>query len=280
VRVRVTILLDTLAAVNAPLHPDKAFYLLPSSWYLLLRHLAYPEDYPPPRVLPSAAAKLSNPEARFLKSPQPAHTLLDRMGPFASGNPFHGTCQPEGRTHEFKLLPNLVEFRETGRKGKDVAEEPEGDVVFVEESGWDKIIEWSVSFRYSDRCLFRIVLSLRRSIGSVMNVRRRLRSGGLSFLTLTAISRSSSIPSCSSSSACFRLPQHRPISLPTANPSDSPSPQLLRPLNCTKRCGKRSSLTGNPRKTCEPDFGRYKSTRISWLKHKLRSSRPRGLTHP
>jgi hypothetical protein len=64
------------------------------------------------------------------------------MGPFASGNPFHGTCQPEGRTHEFKLLPNLVEFRETGRKGKDVAEEPEGDVVFVEESGWEKIVEW------------------------------------------------------------------------------------------------------------------------------------------
>jgi len=135
--------------VNASLHPDKAFYLVPSSWYLLLRHLAYPEDYPAPKKLVDGAGAGASPEVGLLRSPRPANSLLDRTGPSEVGNPFHGTCQPEGSITEYKLLPNLVEFRETEKKGKDAADEPEGDVVFVVESGWEKIVEWSVRRRFA-----------------------------------------------------------------------------------------------------------------------------------
>lgn len=141
---RVLRALELVAAVNAPLHPDKAFYLVPSSWYLLLRHLSNPSDFPPPKKLPVAGASEASPTLRMLKSPKPAESLLDRQGLLDASNPFYGTCQPEGITNEFKLLPGLVEFRDSDKKGKDVADEPEGDIVFVEESGWGKIVEWSV----------------------------------------------------------------------------------------------------------------------------------------
>jgi hypothetical protein len=67
---------------------------------------------------------------------------LDRAGVFESSNPFFGTCQPPGYSNEFKLKQNLVEFRDTGKKGKDTEDEVEGDVVYVEESGWNLIVQW------------------------------------------------------------------------------------------------------------------------------------------
>jgi hypothetical protein len=110
----------------------------------LLRHLAYPEDYPAPKKLPSAAieSRVNVPDVKYLYNPMPSANLLDRNGPAIKGNQFYGTCQSKLTSSDYKLLPNQVEFVQTGKKGKDATDEPEGTMVYLEASGWEKILEW------------------------------------------------------------------------------------------------------------------------------------------
>jgi len=67
---------------------------------------------------------------------------LDRQGLSDPSNPFYGTSPPPARKNDFKLKSNLVEFRETGKKGKDAEGEEEGDVVYIAQAGWERIVDW------------------------------------------------------------------------------------------------------------------------------------------
>jgi len=145
-----TSLFSRSGAVDEPLDPDQAFYLVPSSWYLLLRHLAHPTDYPIPRKLPNTSdpsSILNGPTTSLLRDLNPSAALLDQQALTDPSNPFYGTSSPPGRKNEFRLRANLVEFRDTGKKGKDAEGEEEGDVVYVAQFGWERIIEWSVEYR-------------------------------------------------------------------------------------------------------------------------------------
>jgi hypothetical protein len=138
-----------IGAIDEPLHPDQTFYVVPSSWYLLLRHLAHPDDYRVPKKLPTTSNSSSSsvPIVSLLHNLNPSAELLDHEALANPSNPFYGTSPPPGLTNEFKLKSGLIEFRDTGKRGIDVESEEEGDMVYISQTGWDRIVEWYVPFR-------------------------------------------------------------------------------------------------------------------------------------
>ena len=119
---------------------------MPSSWWLLLLHLALPEEYP---RLPKAYASF-NKDTDSVSAPT-LIPLID-VSCYAAGGALTATSAAPGHEGFWRIKAGLREWLEndplTGPSdGKGKGDEQEdigngGDMVYVEEAGWKKIIEW------------------------------------------------------------------------------------------------------------------------------------------
>lgn len=158
-------------SIVSPLHPDQIWYILPASWFLLLRHLAFPSKFPAPRQLATEAmTTLEAPKLRVLIE-ESLYTSAGEEGKYT------GTEVAKGYEGDWQLKPGLVEMEvdeeddvemstAAGSSGlkdnEDDNMEGEGisggdekmvasmiseggsqpDIVLIEKTGWDKIQSW------------------------------------------------------------------------------------------------------------------------------------------
>ncbi|KAJ9100966.1 hypothetical protein QFC19_005362 [Naganishia cerealis] len=134
------------SAINAAFKLNQRWYIIPSSWWLLLLHLAHPEEYP---RLPEAHSSF-NKETDTIPSPT-VIKLIDTSC-YSQDGALAGTTSAPGHEAFWRIKDGLREWLENdslaGEAGVKEKDDSEGDIgnggdmVYVEESGWKKIIEW------------------------------------------------------------------------------------------------------------------------------------------
>lgn len=133
------------AAINAESKLNQKWYILPASWWLLLLHLAHPEEYP---HLPQLH-KTFNKETDSIPSPT-LIPLID-LESYGGTGALAGTTPAPGHESFWRIKDGLREWQEndplaSGSKGKRGDDSSDigngGDMVYIEEAGWRKIIAW------------------------------------------------------------------------------------------------------------------------------------------
>lgn len=133
------------AAINADFKLNQKWYIVPASWWLLLLHLAHPDDYP---ALPQLH-KTFNRETDDIPSP----TLIPLIDLDSYGGPgaLAGTTPAPGHEAFWRIKDGLREWQEVdplaaGSKVKSTDATSDigngGDMVYIEEAGWRKITAW------------------------------------------------------------------------------------------------------------------------------------------
>ncbi|KAJ9116461.1 hypothetical protein QFC22_004903 [Naganishia vaughanmartiniae] len=134
------------SAIDAPFQLFQKWYIIPSSWWLLLLHLAHPEAYP---RLPQEHSTL-NKDTDLIPSPT-VIKLID-VACYGGNGALSGTTPAPGHEAFWRIKDGLREWQENdplavdaggkGKTGDDGNIGNGGDMTYVEERGWKKIVEW------------------------------------------------------------------------------------------------------------------------------------------
>ncbi|KAJ9099187.1 hypothetical protein QFC21_004067 [Naganishia friedmannii] len=134
------------SAIDAVFQLHQKWYIIPSSWWLLLLHLAHPEAYP----------RLPKEHSTFNKDtdaiPSPTVIKLIDVACYRGNGALSGTTPAPGHKAFWRIKDGLREWQEhdplavdAGVKGKTGDDENignGGDMTYVEERGWKMIVEW------------------------------------------------------------------------------------------------------------------------------------------
>lgn len=135
------------AAINANFKLNQKWYILPASWWLLLLHLANPEEYPRPPKLHETFNRDTD------DMPSPTLIQLIDVKSYQNGGALVGTTPAPGHEAFWRIKEGLREWQENdplagpaeskGKADDDASDVGNGgDMVYVEEAGWKKITAW------------------------------------------------------------------------------------------------------------------------------------------
>lgn len=135
------------AAINADLHPDARWYILPARWFMLLEHLADPATRPrPPNGGPSSLDDLATELEALID--HDAYNANNSSTPLPEGSAdFRGTVPAPGSEGGWQIRRGLTQMQQqqAGGPGDDVdmdGDAPDADIVLIEQFGWQQVVAW------------------------------------------------------------------------------------------------------------------------------------------
>lgn len=128
-------------AINADIHPDTTWYILPARWYLLLERLA--SETPDDDGRSTALEQL----ATDLEALVDGDAYEDRGAALQEGAAdFRGTIPAPGAEGGWQIKRGLTQMQPQQGGQDDVDMDGSGvtaaDIVLIEQSGWEQILAW------------------------------------------------------------------------------------------------------------------------------------------